>query len=216
MGDVQAVKMGVREWGRSGWYILLLPLFFAVSCSNETLSLFFDIPPPSEKPAPAPKPAAAPAAAAVPAAAPTDVAAPQGGVPAFEGILEWEQASEQLPKNEVDDEIDWMIALRQGVIKPRGEMTGPGTPELRLFKFDFFFAGPDPETDAYFPHSSHTEWLTCESCHPALFPYRELGMEGSGAYTISMDRVFEGEYCGKCHGVVAFALDFCNRCHTKM
>jgi len=215
MGDVQAVKMGVRERGRSRWFILLLPLFFAVSCSDETLSLFFDIPPPSEKPAPPPKPAAAPAAVAA-SPAPAAITTPEGGVPAFETTLDWEQASAMLPKNEVDEEVDWMQALRQGVVKPRAEMSGPGNPELKLFKFDFFFAGPDPETDAFFPHSSHTEWLTCESCHPALFPYRELGLDGSGSYTISMDRVFEGEYCGKCHGVVAFALDFCNRCHTKM
>jgi len=214
MGDVQAVKMDVRERGRSRWFILLLPLFFTVSCSDETLSLFFDIPPPSEKPAPEPE--AAPAAATATAPTPAAVTAPEGGVPDFESVFDWEQAYEQLPKNEVDEEVDWKLALRQGVIKPRGETTGPGNPELKLFKFDFFFAGPDPETDAYFPHSSHTEWLTCESCHPALFPYRELGMEGSGTYTISMDRVFEGEYCGKCHGIVAFALDYCNRCHTKM
>lgn len=216
MGDVQAVKMGVRSRGRSRWYILLLPLFFAVSCSDETLSLFFDIPPPSEKPAPAPKKPEPAQAAPASAAAPTEVIPPEGGPTEFEKIFDWEQAYELLPKNEVDEEVDWMLALQQGVIKPRGEMTRPGNTELRLFKFDFFFAGPDPETDAYFPHSSHTEWLTCESCHPKLFPYRELGMEGSGTYTISMDRVFEGEYCGKCHGVVAFALDYCNRCHTKM
>jgi c(7)-type cytochrome triheme protein len=188
-------------------------LFIVISCSDETLSLFFDIPPPSEKPAPAPEPEPAPAAAT---AAPATVTAPEGGPPPFESIFDWEQAYELLPKNEVDEEVDWMTALRQGTITPRGEMSGPGNPESRLFKFDFFFAGPDPETDAYFPHSAHTEWLTCESCHPALFPYRELGMEGSGSFSISMDRIFEGEYCGKCHGIVAFELDYCNRCHTKM
>ncbi|NIQ97960.1 MAG: hypothetical protein GWN87_30205, partial [Desulfuromonadales bacterium] len=83
---------------------------------------------------------------------------------------------------------------------------------MDIFKWDFYFAGPDPETDAYFPHSSHTEWLTCESCHPAIFPYRELGMDPSGRYGIVMDQIFEGEYCGKCHGTVAFSLDSCNRC----
>lgn len=208
------MKLGVRQRGRSRWYLLLLPLFFTVSCGSDTLSLFFDIPPPSEKPAPKPKPEPAKVAAAAPA--PTEITSPEGGTPEFEKIFDWAQASELLPKNEVDEEIDWMLALRQGLIKPRAEMTGPGNPEHTLFKFDFFFAGPDPESDAYFPHSSHTEWLTCESCHPKLFPYRELGLDGSGSYTISMDRVFEGQYCGKCHGVVAFALDYCNRCHTKM
>ena len=207
--------MAKRQRGRGRRYILLLPLFFAVSCSNETLSLFFDIPPPSEKPAPVapkPKPEAASAAAA---AGETPAAEPEGDRPEIEGIFSWEQASELLPKDDID-EVDWMAALRQGVIRPRAEMARQGNPDARVFKWDFFFAGPDPESDAFFPHSAHTEWLTCETCHPALFPYRELGTAGSGKYSISMDRVFEGEYCGKCHGVVAFALDSCNRCHTKM
>ncbi len=211
--------MATRQRGRGRWYILLLPLFFAVSCSDKTLSLFFDIPQKTEeekaaeaaaKQAPKPAPAAAAGAAAE-----SSAAEPEGERPEFESIFDWEQASEMLPKDDID-EVDWMAAMRQGVIKPRAEMSKQGNPDARVFKWDFFFAGPDPESDAFFPHSSHTEWLTCESCHPAIFPYRELGMEGSENYTISMDRVFEGEYCGKCHGVVAFALDSCGRCHTKM
>lgn len=201
-------------------YILLLPLFFAVSCSDETLSLFFDITPPTaeEKAAEAAakqaKDAAAAKAATAQAGEPA-VAEEEGERPEIEAILDWEQASEMLPKDDID-EVDWMAALRDGIIKPRAQITGQGDPQARVFKWDFYFAGPDPETDAYFPHSSHTEWLTCESCHPAIFPYRELGTDPAGKYGIVMDQVFEGEYCGKCHGIVAFALDSCNRCHTKM
>jgi c(7)-type cytochrome triheme protein len=208
--------------GRGRWYILLLPLFFAVSCSDETLSLFFDVTPPTaqEKAAEAAaKRAEAKAAAA--RTGETAVAEEEGERPEIEAILDWEQASEMLPKDDMD-EVDWMAALRQEIIKPRAQITGQGDPKANLFKFDFYFAGPDPESDAFFPHSSHTEWLTCESCHPAIFPYRELGLATSGTpdepgqYSISMDQVFEGEYCGKCHGTVAFVLDSCNRCHTKM
>ncbi len=213
---MQALTLAKRNRGRGRWYLLLLPLFFAVSCSDRTLSLFFDIPPPSEKPAPAPKakaPAAAPAAAAASPAA--DVVEAEGGPPDFEKIFDWEQAAELLPKDDID-EVDWMEALRQDIIKPRAEITRYGNPSAKVFKFDFFFAGPDPETDAYFPHSAHTQWLTCESCHTAIFPYRELGLDGSDRFRISMDQIFEGQYCGKCHGVVAFALDSCNRCHLSM
>jgi len=209
-----------QQQGRSRWYVLLLPLFFAVSCSDETLSLFFDIPPKTEQEKAAeaaaklaPKPAPAAVSAAQPGEATTAVE--EGERPEIEAILNWEQASELLPKDDID-EVDWMAALRQGVIKPRAQITGQGNAEAKIFKWDFFFAGPDPESDAFFPHSAHTEWLTCESCHPALFPYRELGLGTSEKYGISMYRVFEGEFCGKCHGVVAFALDSCGRCHTKM
>lgn len=205
-----------RGRSRSRWYILLLPLFFAVSCSDETLSLFFDITPPTEqeKAAEAAAKQAEAKAAATQAGEPV-VAEEEGERPEIEAILDWAQASEMLPRDDID-EVDWMAALRQEIIKPRAEMSGPGNAQAKLFKFDFYFAGPDPESDAFFPHSSHTQWLTCESCHPAIFPYRELGLAGSEEYAITMDQVFEGEYCGKCHGTVAFALDSCNRCHTKM
>jgi c(7)-type cytochrome triheme protein len=209
-----AVNVGARKWGRSRKYILLLPLFFAVSCSGDTLSLFFDVPPPSEKPAPAPEqtPAPAPVAAAPAGQAITQ---PEGGPPEFEKTLNWEEAVEMLPKDDIDY-VDWMAALREGIIKPRAEMTGPGNPTAGIFKYDFYFQGPDPEFDAFFPHSSHTQWLTCESCHPAIFQYRELGFPGSERFGIAMDQIFNGEFCGQCHGVVAFPLDSCNRCHTKL
>ena len=201
--------------GKGRWYVLLFPLFFAVSCSDETLSLFFDIPPPTqqEKAAEAAAKQAEVKAAAVKAG--ETVVEEEIERPEIEAILDWEQASEMLPKDDMD-EVDWSAALRQGIIKPRTRIAGQPDPKAMLFKWDFYFAGPDPESDAWFPHSSHTEWLTCESCHPAIFPYRELGMDPSGKYGIVMDQVFEGEYCGKCHGTVAFVLDSCNRCHTRM
>lgn len=210
----------MTKWGRSRWYTLLLPLFLVVSCSDETLSLFFDITPPTaqEKAAEAAAKQAEAKAAAAQAAAQAGglaVAEEEGERPEIEAILDWEQASEMLPKDDID-EVDWMAALREGVIKPRAQILGQGDPQARVFKFDFYFAGPDPESDAFFPHSSHTEWLTCESCHPAIFPYRDLGLAGSENHGITMDQVFEGEYCGKCHGTVAFVLDSCNRCHSEM
>lgn len=200
--------------------LLLLSVFFVVSCSDETLSLFFDITPQTEqeKAAEAAEKQAAERAkarAATARAGGSPVVEEEGERPEIEAILDWEQASEMLPKDDID-EVDWMAALRQEIIKPRAQITGQGDPKANLFKFDFYFAGPDPESDAFFPHSSHTEWLTCESCHPAIFPYRDLGLAGSEDYGITMDQVFEGEYCGKCHGTVAFVLDSCNRCHTKM
>ena len=189
---------------------MLLPLLLAASCSDESLSLFFDIPQKTDQEkaaeAAAKQAEARPKAAAAQTAAPA-VAEEAGARPEIEAILNWEQASELLPKDDID-EVDWMAALREGAIKPRAEISGPGNPSARVFKFDFFFAGPDPESDAYFPHSAHTQWLTCESCHPAIFPYREIGLAGSDRFRIVMDQIFEGAYCGKCHGVVAFALDY--------
>jgi c(7)-type cytochrome triheme protein len=197
---------------------------FAVSCSDENLSLFFDIPVPTEqekaaeaaaKQAEAEAAAAQSAAQAAARAGESAVAEEEGERPEIEAILDWAQASEMLPKDDID-EVDWMAALRDGVIKPRAALSGPGNPDANIFKFDFYFAGPDPESDAFFPHSAHTEWLTCESCHPAIFRYRELGLAESEDHGIIMDQLYEGEYCGKCHGTVAFAVDSCSRCHKEM
>lgn len=190
------------------------------SCSDETLSLFFDIPPPTEqekaeRAAAKQQAAAAAAAAAAQPGAQAAVVEDQAERPEIESILDWNKASELLPKDDLD-EVDWTAALREGIIKPRASIAGGVDPETKVFKWDFYLAGPDPESDAYFPHSEHTRWLTCESCHPAIFPYRELGMAGSEDHAIYMDQLFAGEYCGKCHGAVAFVLDSCNRCHTKM
>ena len=209
--------------GRSRWYILLLPLFFAVSCSDETLSLFFDIPPPTAQEkaeAEAARQAAAAKARAEARAAQGQAGSgiaveEEGEPPEIESVLNWEKASEMLPKDDAD-EIDWMAALREGVIKPRAEIGRQGNPQANLFKYDFYFKGPDEDSDAFFPHSAHTEWLTCESCHPAIFPYRETGMQIGEEYAIVMDQIFEGEFCGKCHGTVAFILDTCSRCHANM
>jgi c(7)-type cytochrome triheme protein len=217
-------QTNITKRGRSWRYAMLLPLFFAMSCSDDTLSLFFDIPPPT--PQEKAEAEAARQAAAAKAKADAEAAAlgnTETGVvvedekelPEIESILNWEEAAEMLPKDDID-EIDWSAALREGIIKPRAEIGRRGNPKANLFKYDFYFAGPDSDSDAFFPHSAHTEWLTCESCHPAIFPYRETGMQIGEQYAIYMDQIFDGEFCGKCHGTVAFILDSCSRCHANM
>jgi c(7)-type cytochrome triheme protein len=37
-----------------------------------------------------------------------------------------------------------------------------------------------------------------------------------GANPVSMDRIIRGEYCGRCHGVVAFPFTDCLRCHSRL
>ena len=113
-----------------------------------------------------------------------------------------------LPKNKLGQH-DWMEAVRQSVIKPKSAIGGPRTPNF-VFKFDFYLPGPTPMFDALFPHSSHTQWLDCSSCHPKIFRYRGT--------KITMQDIRERKYCGVCHGPVAFPADAdnCGRCHTAM
>ncbi len=204
----------VRVSSLSALFVLAVIALLAAACSDKSLSLFFDIPPPTEQEkaerAAARQTAAAATrtqAARAPTVTASQTAVDEGPRPEFESVLDWETAQEMLPKDDID-EVDWMAAMREGIIRPRAAIDGPGDPEANLFKFNFYLPGPDPTMDAYFPHQSHTEWLTCESCHAKIFRYR--GTE------LNMDAIFSGEYCAKCHGIVAFALDSCNRCHQDM
>lgn len=55
--------------------------------------------------------------------------------------------------------------------------------------------------------------LTCKDCHnPEVFPKMR-----KGAVKITMQEMYAGKYCGRCHnGKRAFAIyDNCTRCHRK-
>lgn len=63
-----------------------------------------------------------------------------------------------------------------------------------------------------FPHKVHTYWLSCQICHPAIFVAKK------GANNFTMYDIWEGRYCGRCHGKVAFqpkGYDNCRRCHSS-
>ena len=55
--------------------------------------------------------------------------------------------------------------------------------------------------------------FSCKDCHnKEMFPKMK-----QGTVTITMDKIYAGEFCGKCHnGTVAFAAKkSCKRCHVK-
>jgi c(7)-type cytochrome triheme protein len=100
-------------------WLLLPPLLVSVSCSQGALSVFFDVPPPSEEKKlaaaekrRAPKPTVA-------AETPVTPAGKEAEQPKIETTLGWEEFAKQLPKDRTTGQSDWMVALRQGVIKPR-------------------------------------------------------------------------------------------------
>ncbi|HXN07122.1 MAG TPA: c(7)-type cytochrome triheme domain-containing protein [Nitrospiria bacterium] len=107
--------------------------------------------------------------------------------------------------------IDWVAALQKGPIRPKEsldpEIKTPVTPPLDLnivFKIDRRF----PLNNVVFPHFPHTQWLDCNNCHPAIF------IPKAGANAVSMNKIFKGEFCGRCHGKVSFPLFDCGRCHS--
>lgn len=107
--------------------------------------------------------------------------------------------------------VDWVKAIKDGIIAPRESING-GAPKpeegaasagdvLIRSKMKFM-------PDVIFPHSAHTEWLKCSTCHPKLFKKK------AGATQITMSGIWKGEFCGRCHDKVAFPTRNCFKCHS--
>ncbi|MDH5633473.1 MAG: cytochrome c3 family protein [Gammaproteobacteria bacterium] len=192
--------------------MLLLIVFLVSACTKDTMSLFFDVPPPTVE-----EMAQKRAAEAAQRLKPQDQTIddqlklkklqPHELAGKLAAATEFNQAMQYLPKD-MFGQPDWLAAMDQNIIWPRSHI---GTDNISkfVFGFDFFLKGPTPVFDAWFPHSRHTELLDCASCHPKVFKYRGT--------PITMAEIRDGKYCGTCHGKVAFPVDVaCARCHTGM
>lgn len=106
-----------------------------------------------------------------------------------------------------DGNPDWVKAFKEGVVNPREaiEDKKPVPP----FNFDIDIPAVGAMPDVVFPHFPHTFWLDCGNCHPSIFVMKR------GANPISMVKIVNGEFCGRCHGRVAFPISDCTRCHVK-
>ncbi len=103
--------------------------------------------------------------------------------------------------------VDWVQAIKQGYIEPRADLEGLSSKQT--LDLDIIFTDTGAMPNVRFPHLSHTLWLDCSNCHPAIF------VEKKGANPIAMNDIFQGKYCGVCHGKVAFPPTLnCTRCHS--
>ena len=140
--------------------------------------------------------------APAPATEPTELGPP---------VQRWDSYADlaaALPSDAVGN-VDWVEAIRRGELKPRAGIA-PDAPDMPVFPLDIHRDPGIPGLEVVFPHGAHTQWLSCENCHPAIFEMR------ANANPISMAKIFEGEYCGRCHGKVAFdPATGCSRCHVK-
>lgn len=112
-----------------------------------------------------------------------------------------------LPQDYPGNRVDWVKALRSGKIDPRTNIM-PDTP-IRVLNLDILLKNTGELPMVLFPHRQHTEWLDCNNCHEQIFEYKTGTTPG-----LSMFAVLQGEYCGQCHGAVAFPLTECHRCHS--
>lgn len=199
--------------------LVLSCIFFLFACSTETKKIFFDIQPPTKKElaeqelqrqtelieAQTKKLSEQHSSGSVSAIFNFNDDSPR---PEIESVLEWNKAKKMLPKD-YKKNIDWSSALKQGLIRPRvGD--DPRAILATAFQWDFMIKGEEPDEDAFFPHSAHTEWLGCKNCHnPELYPYKRN--------PATMKEMKKGASCGACHGKkkVSFSLKACDRCHIN-
>ena len=172
----------------------------AAGACRSAASVVFDLP---EKPA---QPASARSVAPAPSVGAVSVDTTR---PLIEATLDPDSALALLPRDGYG-RVDWVAAVRDGVVRPRRSLPGDeAPPDMRGFGFDFVYKGQAPPFDAVFPHSSHGEWLRCETCHGQIYQYRNSAPP-------TMAEINQGESCGQCHRTVALPASACVRCHPGM
>lgn len=113
-----------------------------------------------------------------------------------------------LPKAEQGSYVDWSAALKFGVIRPVDSLEAEKK-TMPPIDFNVIFKVKGDLPDVVYPHFPHTVWLDCKNCHPSIFVMR------AGVNQVTMSGIMRGEFCGRCHGKVAFPLFDCNRCHSR-
>lgn len=127
--------------------------------------------------------------------------------PAIKLLQEPAEALANFPPDVVGNQLRWVKALELGNITPRANIW-PGT-TVNVLDLDVIMPRTAEMPMVRFPHRQHTEWLDCSNCHEKLF------ISKAGATkAVNMFEILQGEYCGLCHGAVAFPLTECNRCHS--
>jgi len=118
-------------------------------------------------------------------------------------------AIDHLPKD-TEGRVDWTTSVVEGYIDPAPSLD-PDYVEDPPLDLNIFIEAKTPlMANVIFPHSIHTYWLSCSTCHPNIF------LPEAGANPISMEEIFQGKWCGRCHGKVAFTFwprANCTRCH---
>lgn len=196
---------------RSSLVLLLAFLPFITSCGGRYLEVFFDVPPRKQQPQQQ-LPSTGPAWSV-----PVKVVTEEQAEIRKQIITAktWKEARELLPLDRPGKkgQVNWTEAVKSGIIDPLPSQDGRPPREIIAFKYDFFYPAPetDPGFEIYFPHSTHTEWIGCQSCHPKIFPIR-------GRVELSKSALKKGKLCGVCHQKkpgTAFSLKSCDRCHPR-
>ncbi len=125
---------------------------------------------------------------------------------------DYKSFTEKLPKSKFENLIDWEEAEARGLIHPIDYLPGISVKRQPLnAQKDFSITSKSTwMPDIIFSHKKHVVWNGCEVCHPDIFPSAK-----KGTVQYSMLEIANGQYCGLCHGRVAFPLNNCEKCHAK-
>jgi len=117
----------------------------------------------------------------------------------------------KMPRQRFGNGIDWLKAEEKGLIKLQDTLPGVSfeRPKLKNPADEELVAREIDMPKIVFSHTKHAVEAGCELCHPEIFPVKK------GAVTYSMQDIFDGKFCGACHGKVAFPDIDCQRCHTE-
>jgi c(7)-type cytochrome triheme protein len=115
-------------------------------------------------------------------------------------------ALDTLPQDRAGNHVNWVEAIRGHYVEPRKGIKPDAN--MNVINMDVQMSKTASMPEVKFPHKAHTEWLGCNNCHPAIFLPQKDGNP------ISMYAILKGEFCGVCHGKVAFPVADCFRCHN--
>ena len=116
------------------------------------------------------------------------------------------EALRSLPPGTAGNHVDWVAAMKRGQITPRKGVLPDA--QMNVVDMNVLMTRTASMPNVKFPHREHTEWLACTNCHPAIFLPKKDGNP------VNMYSILKGEFCGVCHGKVAFPVTDCFRCHN--
>jgi c(7)-type cytochrome triheme protein len=117
----------------------------------------------------------------------------------------------EFPRARFGNRVDWLKAEELGLIQLTDYLEGISIPGRNFDPPDDFEldAKVDEMPDIIFSHDKHAVWNGCELCHPQIFKIER------SSTVFEMQEIFDGKYCGACHGRVAFSNSDCRLCHAK-
>jgi c(7)-type cytochrome triheme protein len=122
--------------------------------------------------------------------------------------IDWNAIYLELPRDG-KGVVDWMRALSENTITPKPGIDA-ATPEASTTDEEVeFIPREKPSKNATFRHATHTQWMACKNCHPAIFKKKSDNLQ------FTHDDMDAGKYCGACHGKVVVVQGGCNGCHVK-